>query len=219
MSLWIRRLHHYQVLQPRPRKLGLTAKLPKPKPRTKPSFAVNKSGEAAPALQDVEKDEEKDDAETVVDVSLQEESLAHNLLDPVEDGPEIMKDTHVANPASMLLSPPATSTSTSSTKAAGTPAFLKTSTALQDDLAGQLAQMAEQLKRNAMHFADSLEKDKGALKETEDRLDVNYDSLGKERIRLRDHRGKSKGTTWLVIVSIVVVLASFIVMLFIMRIT
>ena len=79
--------------------------------------------------------------------------------------------------------------------------------------------MAEQLKRNAIHFSESLEKDKAVLKDAEEKLDVSYDSLGKERVRLRDHRGKSSGTTCLVIMSIVVVLISFIVMLFVIRVT
>lgn len=139
------------------------------------------------------------------------------LLDPLE--PESASSTPPVKRPFTLLPPSAPSTETSSKKAIGTPVFLSTSTALHDDLAGQLAQMAEQLKRNAVHFAEALEKDRAVLKDTDEKLDANYDNLGKERIRLRDHRGKSGGTTCLVITSILVVIASFIVMLAVMRIT
>ena len=99
------------------------------------------------------------------------------------------------------------------------PGFLKTSTAVQEDLADQLAQMARQLKLNAQHFSEALEKDKGVVQETEEKVDNNYDTLTKERVRLRDHRSKSRGTTWIVILSILVVFIGFFVTFFVIRIT
>jgi SNARE protein 1 len=48
---------------------------------------------------------------------------------------------------------------------------------------------------------------------------TNYDVMKRERVRLRDHRGKSIGTTCLTITSILVVTVAFVVMLFILRFT
>lgn len=188
----------------------MTSNLPRPRPKVVEQVDKPESKEVEVVVQEKSQ-------EDITNVQLaHEDSIAHNLLDPIESEP--IPKTNPVNPSFTLLSPSAPP-STTSTKATSTPAFLKTSTALHDDLAGQLAQMAEQLKRNAIHFSESLEKDKAVLKDAEEKLDVNYDSLGKERVRLRDHRGKSSGTTCLVIMSIVVVLISFIVMLFVIRVT
>jgi len=122
------------------------------------------------------------------------------------------------NPSATLLPPnlpssPAKSTST------GTPAFLQNSAALQEELSAQLAQMAAQLKRNALHFADSLDKDKALVLEAEQKLERNHDVMKKERLRVRDHRSKSWGTTWIVILSVVVAAVGFVLTFFVIRIT
>lgn len=79
--------------------------------------------------------------------------------------------------------------------------------------------MAGQLRRNATHFSDSLEKDKMVVETMQEKLDGNFDFMKKQRIRLRDFRGKSSGTTCLVIMSIVVVLVAFVMMVFVIRVT
>lgn len=91
--------------------------------------------------------------------------------------------------------------------------------AVHEELSAQLAQMATQLKRNAIHFSDTLAKDQTVVEEAGLKLESNYDSLHKERIRLRDHSGKSRSTTWLTLFSIIAVFVSFIVMFFIIRFT
>ena len=91
--------------------------------------------------------------------------------------------------------------------------------AVHEELSAQLAQMATQLKRNAIHFSDTLAKDQAVVEEAGLKLESNFDSLHKERTRLRDHSGKSRGTTWLTLFSIIVVFVSFIVMFFIIRFT
>ncbi|KII92205.1 hypothetical protein PLICRDRAFT_464542 [Plicaturopsis crispa FD-325 SS-3] len=68
----------------------------------------------------------------------------------------------------------------------------------------QLAQMATQLKRNAMHFSESLARDQAVVDEAQEKLEGNYDVMKKERVRLRDHRGKSGSTTCLVLMSMLV---------------
>lgn len=79
--------------------------------------------------------------------------------------------------------------------------------------------MATQLKRNAIHFAGALEKDKSVVLETQEKLERNHDVMSKERVRLRDHRSKSWGTTWITILSLIVVLVGFIMTFLVIRIT
>lgn len=146
----------------------------------------------------------------IIDISLQSFSNPAKTLIP----PSL--------PSASELTAPRIATSSSNSTDGGTggmPGFLKTSTAVQDDLADQLAQMARQLKLNAQHFSEALAKDKGVLEGTEEKLDRNYDVLTKERIRLRDHRGKSRGTTWLVLLSILVVFIGFFLTFFVIRLT
>ena len=45
----------------------------------------------------------------------------------------------------------------------GNQSFLQNSRALQEEMSEQLANMAAQLKRNAIHFAGSLDKDKAIV--------------------------------------------------------
>ena len=91
--------------------------------------------------------------------------------------------------------------------------------AVQEELSAQLAQMATQLKRNAIHFSDTLAKDQVVVEEAQLKLESNYDSTHREWTRLRDHSGKSRNTTWLTLFSIVAVFVSFFVMFFIIRLT
>lgn len=109
--------------------------------------------------------------------------------------------------------------SPSSSNITATPTILQNSRALQEELSEQLAVMAAQLRRNATHFSDSLEKDKAVVETMKEKLEGNFDLLKTQRIRLRDFRGKSGGTTCLVIMSVVIVLIAFIVMMFIIRVT
>lgn len=79
--------------------------------------------------------------------------------------------------------------------------------------------MATQLRRNATHFSASLEKDKSVVEAMQEKVEGNFDFMKRERIRLRDFRGKSGGTTCLVMMSVLVVLIAFILMVFIIRLT
>ncbi|KAF9241810.1 hypothetical protein BU15DRAFT_73153 [Melanogaster broomeanus] len=93
------------------------------------------------------------------------------------------------------------------------------SRALQEELSEQLALMATQLRRNATHFSESLQKDKTVVEAMQEKLEGNFDFMKRERIRLRDFRGKSGGTTCLVIMSILIVLIAFMLMVFVIRVT
>jgi hypothetical protein len=97
--------------------------------------------------------------------------------------------------------------------------LLQHSTALQEELSAQLAQMAGQLRRNAEHFSKALAVDQAVLRDTEEKMSTNYDVMKRERVRLRDHRGKSIGTTCLTITSVFIVTVAFVVMFFVLRFT
>jgi hypothetical protein len=107
---------------------------------------------------------------------------------------------------------------TKSTTAA-TPAFAPNSNALQQELSEQLAQMATQLKKNAIHFSESLAKDQAVVTEAQEKLEGNYDIMKKERLRARDLRGKTGSTTCLVITSVIAVLIAFVFMVLVIRAT
>lgn len=77
--------------------------------------------------------------------------------------------------------------------------------------------MATQLKRNALHFSDSLVKDKAVVEETQEKLEGNLGVMLKERLRLRDFRGKSQSTTCLVVGIVVTVLLLFMFMVSVVR--
>ncbi|PCH35960.1 hypothetical protein WOLCODRAFT_140139 [Wolfiporia cocos MD-104 SS10] len=132
-------------------------------------------------------------------------------------------DTETAlrsNPSAILLPPNLpTSPAVSSDISPGAPAFLQNSAAIQEELSAQLAEMATQLRRNAVHFAGALEKDKTVVLEAQEKLERNYDAMSRERIRVRDHRSKSWGTTGIVLLSIVIALVGFIMTFFVIRFT
>ncbi|KAF9046867.1 hypothetical protein BDZ89DRAFT_1058332 [Hymenopellis radicata] len=130
------------------------------------------------------------------------------LLSPSEPPPPI--------PIPTLLPPSATTPAKSS---GISPQFLQNTNALHDELTGQLEQMAAQLLRNARHFNDSLAKDQAVVEDTQQKLESNFDVAKKERIRLRDHRGKSGMTTCWVVGAVVVVTFLFILMVMLIRLT
>ncbi|KAI6010503.1 membrane fusion protein Use1-domain-containing protein [Pisolithus marmoratus] len=137
-----------------------------------------------------------------------------NLLPATSDIMEVLPSE---NMHATSFSPSAALPSSSNITA--TPAILQNSRAVQEELSEQLALMARQLRRNATHFSDSLARDKVVVDAMQEKLEGNFDSLKKERIRLRDFRGKSGGTTCLVIMSVIVVVIAFTLMVFIIRVT
>ncbi|KAG8970330.1 hypothetical protein FRC03_009603 [Tulasnella sp. 419] len=104
---------------------------------------------------------------------------------------------------------------TTTTRQTATSSSLQT----QEELSAQLAQMAAQLKRNALHFSDSLAKEKGVLEEAQVKLESNYGLMKIQRLRLRDFTGKSGGTTWMVLGAIACVIIAWVIMFMIIRLT
>jgi len=109
--------------------------------------------------------------------------------------------------ASSIAQPPATSS------------LLSSSLQTHEELSNELARMATQLKRNAVHFSESLDKDKSLVQSASEALEKNYDAMTASRTRLKQHTGKSWGTTWLVYGGLVAVCIAWVFMFFIIRLT
>lgn len=122
-------------------------------------------------------------------------------------------------PSEALVPPTLPAASSATSNITATPTILQNSRALQEELSEQLALMATQLRRNATHFSESLVKDKSVVEAMQEKLEGNFDFMKKERLRLRDFRGKSGSTTCLVIMSILVVLVAFMLIVFVIRVT
>ena len=79
--------------------------------------------------------------------------------------------------------------------------------------------MATQLKHNAIHFSESLAKDQLVVGDAQGKIEGNFDIMKKERLRVRDLRGKTGSTTCLVVMSIFAVLVAFVFMVLVIRAT
>jgi len=97
--------------------------------------------------------------------------------------------------------------------------FLSSTVETQDELSAQLSDMAKHLKANALHFAGSLEKDKAVMESAESQLEKNVDKMSRTRTQLKTVSSKGRGTTWLVLASVVGVIIAFMVMVMLIRIT
>ncbi|KAH8119138.1 hypothetical protein DFH11DRAFT_424555 [Phellopilus nigrolimitatus] len=207
-----------QELKPRPRRHKLilpTLPQPSPLPTKSEALDVERKQILAHAVDETLIPVGESELRGQVDVPSTDLS---ELPSPGSQMPPSTLPNPLKNPASILLPPSLPSTSALS-GANAVPGFLETSTALQEDLSEQLAQMARQLKLNAQHFSEALAKDQGVVQVSKEKVEQNYDDLTKERIRLRDHSGKSRGTTCLVLMSIVVVIIGFMLTFFVIRIT
>ncbi|KAH9028890.1 hypothetical protein EDB85DRAFT_1969098 [Lactarius pseudohatsudake] len=103
--------------------------------------------------------------------------------------------------------------------AASASAVLRHSTALQEELAVQLAHMAGQLRRNAKHFSRRAgDGPEGVRRVAEEKVGANHEVMKRERERLCDRRWKALRTTCLAISNVVIAIA-VLVMLFVIRFT
>ncbi|THH10668.1 hypothetical protein EW145_g1165 [Phellinidium pouzarii] len=209
-----------QDLKPWRRRLNpILPTLPMPSEESIEASKARETSDQAPAYSMDEPLVPVDESELKNEVDL----LPVDLLEfPLSGGPQTgSRTSRSLTPASTLLPSllPSTSDLSDARSSNVIPGFLQTSTALQEDLSSQLAQMARQLKINAQHFSETLGKDQVGIQSAQEKLEQNYDDLSKERVRLRDHRGKSGSTTCLVLLSILVVIVGFVSTFFIIRVT
>jgi SNARE protein 1 len=86
-------------------------------------------------------------------------------------------------------------------------------TALHEELSLQLEQMAQQLKRNALHFSASLERDKGVVEGAGEKLEQNFGVMERQRVRLR-----KRGRGWYVCLVVLLVVVVFVLMAVVIRV-
>ena len=63
----------------------------------------------------------------------------------------------------------------------------QTTNTLHEELSSELERMAQQLKRNAMHFSTSLVKDKAVIEDTEQKIERNTEVLARQRVKMRSN--------------------------------
>ena len=147
------------------------------------------------------------------------------LLGPADEAPPTRPGLPVVPSLSDTTTPYPPSYSSSSQIKPSAPAadqpnaHLMTSLQTQEELSLQLAQMATQLKLNALHFTESLAKERAVMEGAEEKLEANLTRLKGERGRLKEHSSKSSSTTWLVLGAILVVVIAWIFMFLVIRIT
>jgi len=86
-------------------------------------------------------------------------------------------------------------------------------------MSDQLALMAAQLKRNAIHFSESLAKDQAVVEKTQQKLEGNFNVMQKQMGLTKALSSKSGSTTCLVLLSIIIVTVLFIFMVALIRLT
>ena len=84
------------------------------------------------------------------------------------------------------------------------------SSVLQEELLAQLAQMTGKLRRDVEHFSGALVADQGVMRAAE-KVSANMEVMKRERVWLRDHRGKALGMTSQTMPNVVVTISGFLV--------
>jgi hypothetical protein len=88
---------------------------------------------------------------------------------------------------------------------------------LQEQLASELASRSELLKSNTLQFRNLLKKDALVLEEAEQDLDVNLTRLQKQGNRIQTLTSSTWNTTWLIWLSVIIVMIAFIFTFIFMR--
>ncbi|KAG9126648.1 hypothetical protein FRC07_002620 [Ceratobasidium sp. 392] len=189
---------------------------PRPKPAARPEIIVTSSAS---------KPSELDSSDALLpagEAQLTLPSPENDLLPttPVpEPEPKLSAPNPSDSPRESLIPRSRPSESTSTAPLPDMPAFMHTSLQTQEDLSEQLAQMAAQLKRNAQTFAAQLHEDNALVQLAHDQLEGVHTRVKTERTTLRDFRGKSGYTTCMVMGAVVVVMISWVMMFFLIKVT
>ncbi|KAF8208302.1 hypothetical protein K438DRAFT_1813780 [Mycena galopus ATCC 62051] len=125
-----------------------------------------------------------------------------------------VSDVVPSNPPPLIPSYPS---ATKSTTTAVESRLLQHSNARQRGMADEIALMAAQLKRNAMHFNELLVKDQEVLEETDKKLEGNFGYMQTTQERTKKLNAKSWSSTWIRMLIICVVVFVFMFMVFFMR--
>lgn len=79
---------------------------------------------------------------------------------------------------------------------AGNESLLGQHHALQTSLLSSLTSLSGALKQSTLSFSDNLAKDKEVVTRAQEQLEQSEAGMKKQQVRLKDVRGKSRGTTW-----------------------
>lgn len=93
------------------------------------------------------------------------------------------------------------------------------SRAVHAGLMGELVRMATVLKGNSIALGQALERDRHLVENAEDKLSTNLDFMTRTRGRLGKYTHIARSSTWLTIYSVVTVVASWILIFVVIRIT
>ncbi|KAJ7846346.1 hypothetical protein B0H14DRAFT_934725 [Mycena olivaceomarginata] len=135
---------------------------------------------------------------------------------PADDLLFSASDTLVSPPVTTLL-PPSFPLAAKSTTTAVEPRLMQHSNARQRDMADEMARMATQLKRNAIHFGELLAKDQGVVEETDRKLEGNYGYMQQTQARTKQLGATSWSSTWMRMLILLGVVFVFMFMVFFMR--
>lgn len=170
-----------------------------------------------------ETDEKSPDSEEVIG-----ENLRSTLRRKISEQAKVVSPPAQLEPASLLGAEPAAlqekpevenRRNTLPQEAAGQSHALQNHREIQDTLSADLVSMAKQLKSNALAFSDHLGNDKSLLEQTQTQLDKAYTNVSTQQNRLGVYSAKAGGTTWLVLISLIVVFFSWTFLFVVIKLT
>lgn len=104
--------------------------------------------------------------------------------------------------------------------AAAAPApILSSDRSTQEALSHELLRMASSLKSQSISFSSALERDRKLLENADEKLLANLDVMTRTRGRLGEYAHKARGMGWFTLATIAVVVATWVVMFVIIRLT
>ncbi|CAE6424815.1 unnamed protein product [Rhizoctonia solani] len=188
--------------------------VPPPRPKPAPQLSVTITSEEVKSP-----DEMTSEALLPVEARILEPRSPVVDLLPGTPLPELNTRFTRSEPSESLLSPRPQPSASSTSPTTDLPGFMQTSLQTQEDLSGQLALMAAQLKRNAQTFAAQLHEDNALVQLAHDQLEGVHTRVKTERSTLRDFRSKSGYTTCMTLGIIVVVIISWVTMFMMIKVT
>lgn len=90
---------------------------------------------------------------------------------------------------------------------------------LQSSLMDNLTSLSTQLKTNSQTLASNLEKDKAVMADAKEKLEGNYEKMKAQQVRLKEQKGRSRGTLCWTIVVVSGVAIAWVVMFFLIKVT
>ncbi|CAO1637287.1 unnamed protein product [Parajaminaea phylloscopi] len=97
--------------------------------------------------------------------------------------------------------------------------MLSTERTTQEALSHELLRMASALKTQSVSFSSALERDRKLLESADEKLLANLDVMTRTRGRLGEYAHKARGMGWFTLATVAIVVATWVVMFVIIRLT